>query len=95
MKREITASVIVIALFALAIVLFTSCTQNERAKLYGGTARYEIPSDQQLVTITWKGENSLWILTKNRQDTVYNTYTFQEQSSFGLIEGTVIIKELR
>ncbi len=75
------------------IVLLTSCTQNSRAKNWGGSATIDLPKGKKLVTITWK-ESQMWYLTRDiRKDEQVETYTFSEESAWGLIEGTVIIQE--
>jgi len=83
-----------VILSILAISLLASCTENSRVKNFGGTGVYEIPASQKFVNVTWK-ETELWVLTKDRTsaDTTYNTYRFQEHSSFGMVEGTYIITE--
>ena len=49
----------------------------------------------KLEEITWK-EDSLWYLTKPMTDEdIIETHTFQQQSNFGVFEGTVIIIESR
>ena len=82
----------ILAILVLASAL-TSCTQNERAKSFGGTATVNLPQGQKLVNITWK-EDQIWYLTRpmNSADTA-ETYTFQEESSYGMMEGTVVLKE--
>jgi hypothetical protein len=87
MKNSILALIILVTL--------SSCTENTRARVWGGTATVEIPQNQKFVTATWK-DVQLWILTQKRSqtDTVRNEYIFQEKSSYGLVEGRVIIKEL-
>jgi len=79
-----------------AIAMLASCTDNDRVKNWGGTATLEIPVDQKFVNVTWK-ETQLWIVTRDRTaaDTTYETYQFSENSSFGVMEGTYIIKEVR
>jgi hypothetical protein len=53
----------------------------------------DLPSGQKLVIVTWKDDN-LWVLTKPMTEKdVAETYTFQEESSFGILEGTYIITE--
>lgn len=75
--------------------LLTSCTENSRAKSWGGTGRVELPKGQKLVGVTWK-ENELWYLTRPMRDTDIPEFsTFQEESSFGLMEGKVIFQEKR
>jgi hypothetical protein len=82
-----------VILSIVAIAMLASCTQNERAKSFGGTATVNLPQGQKLVNITWK-EDQIWYLTRpmNSADTA-ETYTFQEESSYGMMEGTVILKE--
>ena len=85
---------LVLAIIAIS-VLASSCTQNQRAKKFGGTAEITLPKGTKLVTATWKGD-ALWYMTRPMNDEdVAETYTFQEESSYGLIEGTYIIKEVK
>lgn len=79
-----------IALLVLVITI-TSCTSNSRARHWGGTETINLNSDQRVVNVTWK-ENGLWVLTRT-DSTKPTTYTFEEKSSFGLMEGKVIIIE--
>ncbi len=82
------------AILAIAVIVsMASCTQNERAKSFGGTATINLPQGQKLVNITWK-EDQIWYLTRPMSSTdSAETYTFQEESSYGVMEGTVILKE--
>ena len=83
-----------ICVFALAI--FTvGCTDNVRTKFWGGTTTHNLPAGQKLVNVTWK-EANIWYLTRpmNSNDTA-ETYMFQENSSFGVLEGKVLIQEHR
>jgi len=87
--------VLSILMIVVSLALMTSCTQNSRAKNFGGKASLNLPAGQKLVVVTWKDDN-LWYLTRpmNEND-VPETYTFQEESSWGLMEGTYTIKETR
>ena len=77
----------------LGLILMTSCTENERAKNFGGTQTIELPAGEKLIEATWKGDQ-LWYLTRPmRENESPETFKFQEKSSFGMIEGTVIFKE--
>ena len=74
-------------------VSFISCTQNSRAKTFGGTATIDLPTGTKLIEATWKSED-LWYLTRKRRDgEPIETYEFKEDSSFGVMEGTVIFRE--
>jgi hypothetical protein len=86
--------IMVILALGLAIVAAGSgCTDNTRAKHFGGTSTESLPKGTKLVNVTWK-ENSLWVLTKPmRENDVAESYTFKESSSFGLVQGTVFIVE--
>jgi hypothetical protein len=73
--------------------LSISCTENQRTRNFGGTSTIHLPAGQKLFDVTWKGED-LWYTTRDRhEDETIETYTFQEESSFGILEGTVIFKE--
>ncbi len=79
----------------LALTSLIGCTENKRAKSYGGTAELTLPAGQKLVNVTWKDSN-LWYLTRpmTSSDSAV-IYSFHEESSFGVWEGTYIIKEVK
>jgi hypothetical protein len=75
------------------VVLSTSCTENARVKRFGGTGNINLPRGQKLITVTWK-ETQVWYLTRPmRDDETPETYSFQEESNWGMIEGTYLIHE--
>ena len=80
MKKLILA----VALIAVA----TSCTDNSRARSWGGTEEISLSDNEVLLNVTWKGDQ-MWVLT---QDTVTGTNHFREHSAYGLMEGEVILK---
>lgn len=82
-----------ILIILLCLIVFTNCTKNSRAKNYGGTATIDLPKGEKLVMATWKNSN-LWYLTRpmSSSDSAI-TYTFHEESSFGVWQGTYIINE--
>lgn len=83
-------------LFVLALVfIFISCTENKMTRRYGGTMKVELPKGQKLISATWK-ETSLFYLTEP-MDSGYvpKTKTFQESSSYGIWESTVLFIESR
>lgn len=76
-------------LFCISVILLiSSCTENDRARNYGGTEEIKLNRNEELVTMTWK-ETNLWVLTK---DTTTGISYFREHSSWGVIEGEIIIK---
>ena len=63
------------------------------AKKVGGSANIELPPKSKLVLITWKGDN-LWVLSRPfREGEKAETYTYQEDSKWGLIEAKIVIRE--
>ena len=77
----------------VATLFWFSCTDNDMAKNYGGTVKYEIPAGQKFVNATWK-DADLWIITTDRTDSsLPRTYTMTEKSSYGVMEGKVVITE--
>jgi hypothetical protein len=74
------------------IVLLASCTENNRARVWGGTETIHLDEGVRLVNVTWKEGSSLWILTK-KDTTKASTYSFSEKSNLGVMEGNVIIIE--
>lgn len=77
---------VALALFGMTFI--KSCTDNERARRFGGTETIELEKNQVVVGTSWK-ENQLWILTK---DTITKEYIYQEKSSWGIIEGQIKFK---
>lgn len=53
---------IFILLFILS--LFVSCTDEQMAKNWGGTATVELPENVKLINVTWKENDDLWLLTR-------------------------------
>lgn len=85
--------ILITILLLISIIIFSGCTENERAKRYGGTIKVYLEPSEKLVDVTWK-ENSIWYMTKPMNVTdVAETYTFREESSFGLMEGKVVFIE--
>ena len=65
-----------------------SCTDNQRARNFGGTETVELKPNEKFINITWK-ETSLWVIT---QDILTGIFYAREKSSYGIVEGEVIIK---
>ena len=75
------------------IFVLGSCTENARVKNFGGEGIINLPQGRKLVNVTWK-DTQLWYLTRQmKPDEVAETYSFQEESSWGVIEGTYNIIE--
>lgn len=94
---------IMLIVLAAAALLLCGCGQNPNndvkssgsvvAKKVGGTANIVLPPKQKLVSVTWK-RNDMWILYRPfREGEFAEEYTYKEDSTFGMMEATLRIKE--
>ena len=84
-----------IVLMAVVLLTMAACTEQGRAKKFGGEYEVELPKGEKLVNMTFK-DSDIWYLTKPMTDEdVAETYTFKEDSTWGLLEGTVTVKETK
>lgn len=87
-------------IFGMAVVLtviliIAGCTQQMKVKNFGGQMTIDLPKGEKLVEVTWK-DDDIWYLTRPmRDDELSEAYKFQESSSFGTMQGTVLINESR
>jgi len=79
----------------LFVLTTNSCTENQRARTWGGNADITLPADQKLINVTWK-DKDLWYLTREmRPYELPEIYVFAEESDWGLMEGTYRIVEVK
>lgn len=91
MKKLTTA----IILMGCICLLSAGCTENQRARQFGGTSTQSLPAGQKLLVAAWKQDN-LWLLTRPmKTGELPETYELRESSSFGVMEGKVIITETK
>ena len=89
MKRMMLILMVVV----LCIFLFAGC--QRATKSLGGSMEIKLEPNTKLELITWK-DDSLWYLTRPmREDDVAETHTYQQQTEFGVFEGTVTIIETK
>jgi len=82
-------------LFVLILVslVLSGCTEQQRAKGWGGDSNIQLPKGEKMVVVTWKGTD-LWFMTRPiKKGEKFETYKFRESSSWGLMEGTITIRE--
>jgi hypothetical protein len=75
-------------ILSIITITLTNCTENQRARNFGGKEKLSLPTNHVLITCCWK-QDDLWLLTK---DTITNTYYCREKSSWGIWNGEIIIK---
>lgn len=76
-------------IMAAALVVLPSCTDNQRAKKWGGNMSYTVQPGEHFVNATWK-DSDLWIITQNDATGVYYMH---ESSNWGILEGRVTITD--
>lgn len=92
MKKILGVIVLIVIMFVISF-LTLCCTSKDRAKKWGGTTKIELQVGNKLVNATWKDTN-LWLLTRAMHPREYpERYEFKEDSSWGLLEGKIIIIE--
>ena len=92
MKFFLKAAIVPMIVFLCWLAM--GCTEQARTRAFGGSTKIEISADKKFVNITWKQGSSLWVLTRNRvPGDTKETFYFSELSSWGLLEGTVIVVE--
>lgn len=93
MCKGLAPACVLVAVFLIGIYVLPACTQNSRAKNFGGTETITLPAGQVLVTATWK-DNHPWYLTRDRKsDETPTVYNFKEKISFGVLEGAIVFIE--
>jgi hypothetical protein len=91
--RKTLSIILLVVVFFVWLWGFSGCTEQQRAKKFGGTAKIELKSGEKLVVLTWK-DSDLWILTRPmRTSELAEVYEFSESSSYGIIQGKIIIVE--
>ncbi len=84
----------ILGLLVAGVLVTSTLTGCQGAtKSFGGSMTLNLEPNQKLEEITWK-DDSLWYLTRPMtDDDIAETHTFQQQSEFGVFEGTVVIVE--
>ncbi|MNN85818.1 hypothetical protein D3C81_2031510 [compost metagenome] len=74
--------------------MLTGCA-NGCARKWGGTENVNLPEGKKLINVSWK-DSDLWILTRDmKENEEPETYEYIESSNLGVLEGKVIIKEIK
>lgn len=93
MKQKKKYIKIFIAL-VMSLMIFSGCNQSVTKNL-GGSMTITLEPNQKLEEITWK-DDSIWYLTRPMtENDIAETHTFQQQTDFGIFEGTLTIVETK
>ena len=90
--NQLILVVILIIVFCSAVLFFLGF--NPVARHIGGNMTVNLPANTKLVNTNWDRSDSLWYLTREmRPDEDAETYTYQEDSTFGVLTGKVTLVE--
>lgn len=90
-----TKAGIVLIILILGWSFLRGCSEQSMTKNYGSEMEMTLEPNRKLVEITWK-DDSLWYLTREmKEDEEAEEYLFQEKDSLGMLEGTVVVKEVK
>lgn len=78
-----------------SLITLSSCTENERSRIYGGTMEIKVEPGKKVTMATWK-ENDLFYMVED-METEYTPHNKEliEASNFGIIQSKVVFKESR
>lgn len=82
-------------LIVVALICMCSCTEQIRTRQFGGKMEIRLPAGQELMEATWKDDDLFYLTRPMAPDYVPVTKTFQESSSWGVMESTVYFIETR
>lgn len=84
-------------LFLLFAILFcfTSCTEKQRTRQFGGSMVINLPKGQKLMMATWKETDLFYLLEPMDSNYIPKQKTFVEDSNWGVLESKIIFVESR
>jgi hypothetical protein len=86
---------IYLLLSILTILSFSSCTEQERARNFGGKIEIEVPAGYKVTSATWKEAELFYFLEPMEEGYVSTEKKFVESSCYGFWESEVTFKEKR
>lgn len=82
-------------LIIATILLFASCTEQNRARNFGGEVTINVPVGYKVTSATWKEDNIFYFLEPMEDGYVPKEKKFIESSSYGVFETEVTFIESR
>lgn len=82
-------------LIIATVLLFASCTEQERARNFGGEVTIKAPAGYKVTSATWKENNIFYFLEPMEDEYVPKEKKFIESSSYGVLETEVTFIESR
>lgn len=78
-----------------ALVIMCSCTENQKARNFGGKMTIELPKGEKLINATWKEVNLFYLTEPMEEGYIPKSKKFRESSNFGIWESEITFVESR
>jgi hypothetical protein len=79
----------------VAILALTSCTEQIRARQFGGKIEIDVPSGYKVTSATWKASDIFYFIEPMEENYTPKEKKFIESSSYGVLETEVTFREHR
>lgn len=73
----------------------TSCTEQERARQFGGTVKIQVEPGQKVMMATWKNNDLFYMVEPMEDDYIPKTKKLVESSSWRVMESEIIFIETK
>ena len=87
--------IMAIVLCLVCTLSFTSCTEQERVRNFGGKMEIEVPTGYKVTSATWKESELFYFLEPMEDGYVPKEKKFVESSGYGIWESEVTFIEKR
>lgn len=77
------------------ILSLISCTENQRARQFGGEMTIRLKPGEKLMMATWKNDDLFYLTEPMEEGYVPKVKNFYEDSSYGIMQTTVTFIESR
>jgi hypothetical protein len=90
-KIKIIFLLLILALFCISLI--RACSPQSVTRSLGGTVEIVLPTNQKLVTATWKNGDIWYLVRPMKPGEVPEICEFIESSTLGVMQGKVVFKE--
>ena len=79
----------------ISVVFFSSCTEQIRARQFGGNIDIDVPAGYKVTSATWKECNLFYFIEPMEEGYEPKEKMFIENSAYGVMESQITFKEKR
>lgn len=82
-------------LIAIAVVSFTGCTEQIKARCFGGEVEIDVPAGYKVTSATWKEYDLFYFIEPMEEGYEPKEKMFIESAAYGVLESQITFKEKR